>query len=59
MNKQDKENPRHKLQVAARNTGTLLIMYSANLCNEENNLEKTKNQIKNSCQKLIKEIDAL
>lgn len=59
MDNLEKEDFRSKLQVATRNIGTLLIMYSANLCNEENDLEEIKNQIKNGCQKLIEEIGFL
>ena len=45
---------RYKLQIAARNTGTLLVMYSANLCQEDVELQKTADQITNSCEKLSK-----
>ena len=45
---------RYKLQIAARNTGTLLVMYSANLCQEDVELQQTADQITNSCEKLSK-----
>lgn len=52
-------NPRYKLQIVTRNSGTLLIMHSANLSKNSENIEESKKNIVDICEKLIKDIGNL